>query len=191
MLQTTFKSTRADSQSVTPDKDPRAGKYLSFRLAKEDFAIKVKHIREIMGVQEITPLPSMPSYVKGVFNLRGKIVPVVDLRTRFGVPDMDLTSRTCMLVVQAENGGEQLTFGGVVDGVSEVLTLQGRDIDDIRDSANRAGLAGLLGTAKVKNRVRNLLDINLVLEPSELRVLESCKEIQIHVPAGNDDSHSL
>ena len=117
--------------------------------------------------------------------------PVVDLRTRFGVPDMDLTSRTCMLVVQAENGGEQLTFGGVVDGVSEVLTLQGRDIDDIRDSANRAGLAGLLGTAKVKNRVRNLLDINLVLEPSELRVLESCKEIQIHVPAGNDDSHSL
>ena len=191
MLQTGIKSTRTDPQSVAREEDPRAGKYLSFRLAKEDFAIKVKHIREIMGIQEITALPEMPSYVKGVVNLRGKMIPVIDLRMKFGFPDVEYTSKTCMLVVQVENGSEKLIFGGVVDGVSEVLTLQGRDIDDVPSSGNRVGVAGLLGTVKVKNRLRNLLDINLALTSPELRILESCKEIQVHVSAGDDNSNPL
>src|ERR1700734_2041222 len=114
----TMAATTAASQKV----DHRAGKYLTFQLGNEEFAIQVLCVREIMGVQEITAVPQTPGYVKGVINLRGKVIPVVDLRLKFGMPALEYTQRTCIVVVQIENEGTKMLTGVVVDEVAEVVT---------------------------------------------------------------------
>ena len=91
--------------SVAAEK--RAGKYLAFRLGKEDFAIQVLKVREIVGIQDITSVPQMPAYVKGVINLRGRVIPVVDLRLKFGLEEREYTQRTCIIVVQVHSGGSR------------------------------------------------------------------------------------
>lgn len=143
--------------------DERAGKYLSFRVAKEDFAIDVRHVREIMGLQEITAVPQSPVYVKGVMNLRGKAIPVIDLRLKFGLPDTEYTPRTCIVVVQVETMDGQILMGTIVDGVSEVLSLQSGDIANTPDFANGTAAPYVLGMAKIKGKVKTLLDINMLL----------------------------
>jgi purine-binding chemotaxis protein CheW len=118
-------------RSGLPQKtDPRAGKYISFRLGQEEFAIGVLGVREIVGIQEITAVPQTPHGVKGVINLRGKVIPVVDLRLRFGLAELAYSPRTCIIVVQidaaqGEGAGASLLAGVIVDAVSEVLNLQG------------------------------------------------------------------
>lgn len=144
--------------------DPRAGKYLTFQLGKEEFAVQVLHVREIMGVQEITAVPQMPFHVKGVLNLRGKVIPVVDLRLKFGMPETEYTQRTCIIVVQIEGNAGRISTGIIVDGVSEVLTLQAADIEDTPDFGIGAATPYLLGLAKTKGRVKILLDINKVIQ---------------------------
>ena len=144
--------------------DPRAGKYLTFQLGKEEFAVQVLHVREIMGVQEITAVPQMPYHVKGVLNLRGKVIPVVDLRLKFGLQEMEYTQRTCIIVVQIEGHAGKISTGIIVDGVSEVLTLQTADIEDTPDFGVGAATPYLLGLAKIKGKVKILLDINKVIQ---------------------------
>ncbi len=144
--------------------DPRAGKYLTFQLGKEEFAVQVLHVREIMGVQEITAVPQMPFHVKGVLNLRGKVIPVVDLRLKFGMPELEYTQRTCIIVVQIEGQAGRVSTGIIVDGVSEVLTLQTSDIEDTPDFGMGAATPYLLGLAKIKGKVKILLDINKVIQ---------------------------
>ncbi|HEV8038620.1 MAG TPA: chemotaxis protein CheW [Bryobacteraceae bacterium] len=143
--------------------DPRAGKYLTFQLGKEEFAVQVLHVREIMGVQEITAVPQMPVHVKGVLNLRGKVIPVVDLRLKFRLPEMEYTQRTCIIVVQVDGHAGKISTGIIVDGVSEVLTLQAADIEDTPDFGMGAATPYLLGLAKIKGKVKILLDINKVI----------------------------
>lgn len=99
-----------------------ASKYLTFRLGNDLYALEVSRVREIMGVQEITALPQAPAYVKGVINLRGKAIPVVDLRLKFGLPEQPFTRRTCIVVAQRTAG--QLLIGIIVDRVSKVSTLE-------------------------------------------------------------------
>lgn len=144
--------------------DPRAGKYLTFQLANEEFAVQVLHVREIMGVQEITAVPQMPFHVKGVLNLRGKVIPVVDLRLKFGMQELEYTQRTCIIVVQIEGQAGRISTGIIVDGVSEVLTLQAADIEDTPDFGVGAATPYLLGLAKIKGKVKILLDINKVIQ---------------------------
>jgi purine-binding chemotaxis protein CheW len=144
--------------------DPRAGKYLTFQVGKEEFAVQVLHVREIMGVQEITAVPQMPNHVKGVLNLRGKVIPVVDLRLKFGMPELEYTQRTCIIVVQIECQTGRISTGIIVDGVSEVLTLQAADIEDTPDFGMGAATPYLLGLAKIKGKVKILLDINKVIQ---------------------------
>src|SRR5271154_2040739 len=105
--------------AASQKEEQRAGKYLTFQLGKEEFAIPVLYVREIMGVQEITAVPQTPSYVKGVINLRGKVIPVVDLRLKFGLPEVDYTQRTCIIVVQVHHAGVAIQTGIIVDEVSE------------------------------------------------------------------------
>ena len=151
-------------ESPAPGKaDRRAGKYLTFGLGKEEFAIEVLRVREIIGAQEITAVPQAPGYVKGVINLRGKVIPVVDLRLKFGLPEQRSTPGTCMIVVQVERDGAAIQTGVVVDSVSEVVTLQGADIEDTPDFGHGVLKSYLLGMAKVKGRVTILLDINMVM----------------------------
>src|ERR1700753_2141852 len=130
--------------------DARAGKYLTFQLANEEFGIRVLKVREIMGVQEITAVPQTPRHVKGVINLRGKVIPVIDLRLKFGLPAVEYTQRTCIIVAQiAGEHGSTVLMGVVVDGVSEVLNLAGSEIEDTPDFGEDIGGEYLLGMAKV------------------------------------------
>jgi purine-binding chemotaxis protein CheW len=151
--------------------DARAGKYLTFHLANEEFGIRVLKVREIMGLQEITAVPQTPGHVKGVINLRGKVVPVVDLRLKFSLPAAEYSQRTCIIVTQVQGEHGPVMIGIVVDGVSEVLNLTDQEIEDTPDFGDEAGIRYLLGMAKVKGRVKILLDIDQVLATQELHNL--------------------
>ncbi len=153
--------------------DPRAGKYITFRLGGEEFAIEVLRVREIVGVQEITAVPNTPHGVKGVINLRGKVIPVVDLRLKFGLPELEYSQRTCIIVVQIEGEAGSLLVGVIVDSVTEVLTLQAGDIEDTPDFGNGVPTPYLLGMAKIKGKVKILLDINAVLSARDVAGLGS------------------
>jgi purine-binding chemotaxis protein CheW len=143
--------------------EERAGKYLVFHLGKEEFGIKVLDVREIMGVQEITAVPHTPAHVKGVINLRGKVIPVVDLRMKFMLDQMEYTQRTCIIVVQVRLASGTTQMGLIVDGVSEVLNVAGADIEDTPDFGNGVHTPYVLGLAKVKGKVKILLDIDKLL----------------------------
>ncbi len=151
--------------------DERAGKYLVFALGREEFGIRVLNVREIMGIQEITAVPHTPSYLKGVINLRGKVIPVVDLRAKFGLPVVEHTQRTCIIVVQVLHETNPVLMGIIVDGVAEVLTLASADIEDTPDFGTGTTTCYLLGMAKVKDKVKILLNIDEVMAAQELQVL--------------------
>ncbi len=151
----------------------RGGKYLVFQLGREEFGIRVLKVREIMGVQDITAVPQTPAHVKGVINLRGKVIPVVDLRLKFGLPEQEYTQRTCIIVVQVQAGGTPVLMGIVVDGVAEVLNLAETDIEDTPDFGQGVATPYLLGMAKIKGKVKILLEIDQVLTSQELHGLES------------------
>jgi len=152
--------------------DPRSGKYLTFRLAREEFAIQVLRVREIMGLQDITAVPQTPQYMKGVINLRGKIVPVIDLRSKFGFPEVEATPTTCIIVVQLHSGRETLLMGLLVDAVSEVLNFAAGDIENTPDFGKGVSTPYLLGIAKMKGAVKILLNIDEVLSSSDVQNLE-------------------
>lgn len=151
--------------------DDRSGKYLVFELGREEFGIRVLKVREIMGVQDITCLPQTPAHVKGVINLRGKVVPVVDLRLKFGMPEQEYTLHTCIIVVQVQRQAGPKMMGIVVDGVAEVLTLTAADIEDTPDFGAAAAPSYLLGIAKVKGKVKILLEIDQVLNSQDMSEL--------------------
>ena len=160
-----------DTGAATAQADARAGKYLTFQLANEEFGIRVLKVREIMGLQEITAVPQTPAHVKGVLNLRGKVVPVIDLRLKFGVPAADYTQRTCIIVTQVQGEHAPILMGIVVDGVSEVLNLTATEIEDTPDFGEDVAARYLLGMAKVKGKVKILLDIDRVLSSTDLHNL--------------------
>ncbi len=151
--------------------DGRAGKYLVFALGREEFGIKVMNVREIMGIQEITAVPHTPPYLKGVINLRGKVIPVVDLRAKFGMEASEQTQRTCIIVVQVGGETHSMLMGIIVDGVAEVLNLTPADIEDTPDFGQGVAMPYLLGMAKVKDKVKILLNIDEVLAAQELQNL--------------------
>jgi purine-binding chemotaxis protein CheW len=163
----------ATEKGVAAKADQRAGKYLTFELGHEEFGIQVLKVREIMGIQDITAVPQTPAYVKGVINLRGKVIPVVDLRLKFGLPEIEYTQRTCIIVVQVPGEAGPMLMGVVVDGVSEVLNLSGADIEDTPDFGQGVTTSYLLGMAKMKGKVKILLDIDQVLTTKEIHGLDA------------------
>lgn len=152
--------------------DARAGKYLTFQLGSEEFGVRVLKVREIMGIQDITAVPQTPGHVKGVINLRGKVIPVIDLRLKFGLPGAEYTQRTCIIVAQVQGESGLILMGVIVDGVSEVLNLTGAEIEDTPDFGEDAAGQYLLGMAKVKGKVKILLDFDRVLSSQELHGLK-------------------
>ncbi len=156
--------------------DDRAGKYLTFGLGQEEFGVRVIKVREIMGIQQITAVPQTPDYLKGVINLRGKVIPVIDLRLKFGLAAIEYTQRTCIVVVQVEGETGAILVGLVVDGVSEVLNLAATDIEDTPDFGSKLSTPFILGMAKLKGKVKILLDIDRVVSTQEIAVLDSVVE---------------
>jgi purine-binding chemotaxis protein CheW len=151
-----------------------AGKYLTFRLGEESYGIAVLKIREIIRLTPITAVPQVPDYVKGVINLRGKVLPVVDLRTKFRLADVASSERTCIVVVQVElpSRGKAL-MGLIVDGVEEVVHLAAQDIEATPNFGASLDTQYILGMAKVKNVVKALLDIDRVVAADTIELLQS------------------
>lgn len=139
------------------------GKYLTFLTGGEGYGLPVLKVREIMKVMDITAVPQVPAYVRGVINLRGKVIPVIDLRLKFGMPACDATDQTCIIVVEAAAAGRQLMMGLLVDGVSEVLNIQAGEIEQPPAFGEGVRIDYMQGIAKVKGTVKILLDIDRVL----------------------------
>ena len=141
-----------------------AGKYLTFALHRESYGVDVLKVREIIRMTNITAVPQMPDFVRGVLNLRGKIIPVMDLRRRFQFPTQEDTSQTCIVVAQVRlPDGKTTQMGLVVDGVEEVINLNDADIEPTPDFGGQICTDYILGIAKVKGAVKALLDIDGVV----------------------------
>jgi purine-binding chemotaxis protein CheW len=144
--------------------DVGGGKFLTFVLAEEEYGIEILSVREIIGLLPVTPVPQSPYYVKGVVNLRGQVIPVVDLRLKFDMEAIDATDETCIIVVQT--GGVQL--GIIVDKVSEVLDIHGDDIVDAPTLGTEINTDYIMGIGKSEGRVTLLLDIGRVFPSQEV-----------------------
>ncbi len=149
----------------------REGKYLTFSLAKEEYGIGILKIKEIIGMMPITAVPRTPEFVKGVINLRGKVIPVVDLRLRFGMEKTEYSDRTCIIVVEIKGKSTTLIIGIVVDSVSEVLNIKADDIEDTPTFGAEIDTEYIMGMAKMDSKVKILLDIDRVLSEGELGLL--------------------
>jgi len=150
----------------------REGKYLTFSLAEEEYGIGILKIKEIIGMLPITSVPQTPDFVKGVINLRGKVIPVIDLRLRFSMGEIEYTERTCIIVVEIESQAGTVMIGIVVDSVSEVLNIKGDDIAETPTFGTRLNTEYILGMAKMGGGVKILLDIDKVLSADEVGMLD-------------------
>lgn len=146
----------------------KEGKYLTFALANEEYGLEILKVREIIGYIDVTAVPQTPSHIKGVINLRGQVIPVVDLRTKFGMRTADVTDQTCIIVVEITQDGRKFNTGIVVDRVLEVLDIAGNDIEEAPQFGASVCTSFILGMAKVNEAVKILLDIDRVLSKEEL-----------------------
>ena len=139
------------------------GKYLTFALGEEEYGVPVLKVREIIKMMDITLVPQVPHHVKGVINLRGKVIPVVDLRLKFGFAEQAYTERTCIIVVEVALASSKVMMGIVVDAVSEVLNIAANEIEQTPEFGERVTTDFMKGVAKVKGKVKILLDLDRVL----------------------------
>jgi purine-binding chemotaxis protein CheW len=146
----------------------RVEKYLTFTLGKEEYGIGILGVKEIIGMMPITPVPRTPGYVKGVINLRGKVIPLVDLRLKLGMAEIGYTDRTCIIVVEIAGLSDAILMGMVVDSVSEVLNIRGGEIEETSALTAQMDPGYILGMAKMKGRVKILLDVGKVLHTGDL-----------------------
>ena len=150
----------------------REGKYLTFALDNEEYGIGIMKVKEIIGLMPVTPVPRTPDYVLGVINLRGKVIPVIDLRLRFGMASVASTDRTCVIVVEVDGNAGRVLIGIVVDSVSDVLNIKEDDIEgDLTFGAN-LDTEYIFGMAKMEGGVKILVDIDKVLTSGELTFIE-------------------
>ena len=159
--------TRVMDQAVHAMAD-REGKYLTFSLGNEEYGIGILKVKEIIGMMPITTVPQTPEFVKGVINLRGKVIPVLDLRRRFGMEPMDYTERTCIIVVEIAGASGNIMIGIVVDSVSEVLNIKADVIEDTPAFGTKLNTDYILGMAKIGKDVKILLNIDRVLSSEDI-----------------------
>ena len=146
----------------------RSGKYLVFLLAEEAYGIDIFNVREIIGMPAITPVPQTPVFIKGVINLRGKIIPVVDLRTKFSMTQKEFTRDTCVVIVDVAASAGRLWMGIIVDSVRDVALFGTSDIEEVPSFGVRVDTSFLLGLGRQKENMTLLLDIEKVLSHEEL-----------------------
>ncbi|MFH7321607.1 chemotaxis protein CheW [Desulfurivibrio sp. D14AmB] len=140
-----------------------AGKYLTFSLGSEEYGVGILKVREIIGVMEITAVPHTPHYIKGVINLRGRVIPVMDLRLKFGMPGKEYDERTCVIVVEVQGRSGPVQVGMVVDSVSEVANITAGEIEPPPALGSSRETENILGMAKLKGSVKILLDVDRVV----------------------------
>jgi purine-binding chemotaxis protein CheW len=146
----------------------KAGKYLTFNLGSEVYGIEILKVQEIIGMMSVTRVPKTPGFVRGVVNLRGKVIPVIALRTKFALESKDDTDRTCIIVVQVALNGASVVMGLIVDEVSEVLNVLGDQIEASPSFGTKLDTDFILGMGKVGQKVVMLLDVDKVLSVEEV-----------------------
>jgi purine-binding chemotaxis protein CheW len=147
----------------TKETQARGGKYLTFGLGKEEYGLEILKVREIFGYMDITVVPHTPPHVKGVINLRGQVISVIDLRSRFDMPAVEQTERTCIIVVELVAEGRRINMGIIVDRVSEVLNIPAAKIEDAPSFGTHLDTSFILGMGKIGQGVKILLDIDNIL----------------------------
>jgi purine-binding chemotaxis protein CheW len=166
------KATETMSQAVKAI-TVKIGKYLTFSLNKEEYGLGILKVKEIIGMMPITSVPRTPEFVKGVINLRGKVIPVIDLRLKFSMESIPYTERTCIIVVEIETASATVLIGVVVDAVSEVLNIKEEEIEETPEFGTSLNTDYILGMAKMESKVKILLDIDKVLSTREIEILDS------------------
>ncbi len=162
-----------ETSTVSGNEDTQKDKYLTFHLAGEDYGIEICYVIEIIGIQSITDVPDMPSFIRGVINLRGKVIPVMDVRARFGLPARDYDERTCIIVIDVDS----TEVGLVVDEVSEVADIPESQVEPAPRTSRNTESSFIQGMGKMNNKVKILLDAHKLLFSGEMqRVLQSDSE---------------
>ncbi len=156
------------AQQINLDVAQKEGKYLTFALGSEEYGLEILKVREIFGYMDITAVPQTPEYVKGVINLRGQVIPVIDLRAKFGMDTTERTEETCIIVVEITQNNRKCSTGIVVDHVSEVLDIAGEDIEETPQFGASVNTDFILGMGKIGESVKILLDIDEVLSGDNL-----------------------
>lgn len=156
--------------SVELDEDTQKGRFLTFILDKETYGIEIRYVTEIIGIQVITEIPELPDYLKGIINLRGKIIPVMDVRLRFRKEPAEYNDRTCIIVIDIKN----ISIGLIVDSVAEVITIPDQDIVDPPAMSKESGNRYIKSIGKAGNDVKLLLDCEKLLSEDDLdKITES------------------
>ena len=150
----------------------KTGKYLTFSLAEEEYGLGILKVKEIIGMMPITSVPRTPDFVKGVINLRGKVIPVLDLRSKFDMESIPYNERTCIIVVEIEASDTTVLLGIVVDSVSEVLNIKEDEIEETPTFGTKLDTQYILGMAKLEGGVKILLNIDRVLSTEEISVVK-------------------
>lgn len=154
----------------------RAGKYLTFDLASEEYGLEILKVQEIIGIMAVTRVPRTPEFIRGVINLRGKVIPVVDLRLKFGMETKEDTRRTSIVVVQVTRQGRQVVMGVIVDDVSEVVDIDGASIEPAPEFGANVDTEFILGVAKINQKVVMLLDVDKILSGGEVALVDQVTE---------------
>lgn len=161
----------ADSSKILPknEEDDMSGRFLTFEINKETFGVELRNVMEIIGIQPITEVPEMPDYFKGIINLRGKIIPVMDVRLRFKKPEVEYTDKTCVIVINV--GG--ISVGLIVDCVSEVCSIPEEDIEEKPEISSKCSRGYIKSIGKIGIKVVLLVDCEKLLNEEELDVISS------------------
>lgn len=154
----------------------KAGKYLTFILKEETYGIGILKVKEIIGMMPITSVPRTPGFVKGVINLRGKVIPVIDLRLKFNMEAIPYSERTCIIVVEVDLNSETVLIGIFVDAVSEVLNIREEEIEETPTFGTKLDTDYILGMAKMDGGVKILLNIDQVLSVQEISFVKKAAE---------------
>lgn len=158
-----------EQSEINKEEDTQKGKFLTFTLGSEAYGLEIKYVTEIIGIQEITEVPELPEYIRGIINLRGKIIPVMDVRLRFRKSFREYNDRTCIVVVDIKD----ISVGLIVDAVSEVISIQDQDIVPPPDFNKEFSNKYIKGIGKVGNEVKLLLDCSKLLSDNEIESLEN------------------
>ena len=170
-----MKDAAGTMDSAIQEVTTKTGKYLTFTLADETYGIGILKVKEIIGMMPVTAVPRTPAFVKGVINLRGKVIPVIDLRLKFNMDSIDYSERTCIIVVEIDAKSGTVLLGIVVDAVSEVLNIKREEIEETPTFGISLNTDYILGMAKMEGKVKILLNIDKVLSSEEISLLDEAE----------------
>ncbi len=165
-----------DNGAADAELSELAGKYLTFCLGKEEYGLEILKVREIIGMMDVTSVPRTPDFIRGVINLRGKVIPVVEIREKFELGSVEDTEKTCIIVVQVGNGDTDVTMGIIVDEVSEVLDITAEQLEPSPSFGTSINTDFILAMGRVEDKLIMLLDIDKVLSSGELHALDEMQD---------------